>query len=116
MTTFRKLRPKGIKLICPTNRQNAGYRPDIPTRVFKLYNVALVRVITKDHVLGHWTYVDQATFAFANTQDELSNFQNARYVGSTDAAWLILDLPIHVRFPAVMAVSAPYISTDRISP
>ena len=45
---------------------------------------------------------DQATFALRSHQvDEISDFQNARYISSSEAAWRILEFPIHERFPPV---------------
>ena len=49
---------------------------------------------------------DQATFALRSDQvDEISEYQNARYVSSNEAAWRILEFPIHERFPTVQQLS-----------
>ena len=49
---------------------------------------------------------DQATFALRSDQvDEISEYQNARYISSNEAAWRILDFPIHERFPAVQQLA-----------
>ena len=45
---------------------------------------------------------DQAMFSLQSSQvDEISDYQNARYVSSNEAAWRILEFPIHERDPPV---------------
>ena len=45
---------------------------------------------------------DQATFTLRSDQvDEISEYQNARYISSHEASWRILESPIHERFPPV---------------
>ena len=50
---------------------------------------------------------DQAVFALEKGEnlDELQRFQQARYVGSSEAAWRILDCPLHERFPPVVQLA-----------
>ena len=46
---------------------------------------------------------DQATFQIQRQNvDEVSNFINARYVGSTEAAWRIFEMPLTERNPPVV--------------
>ena len=41
-------------------------------------------------------------FALRSSQvDEISDYQNARYISSNEAAWRILEFPIHERDPPV---------------
>ena len=45
---------------------------------------------------------DQAMFTLQSSQvDEILDYQNARYVSSNEAAWTILEFPIHERDPPV---------------
>lgn len=37
--------------------------------------------------------------------DEISNFVNARYIGSSEAFWRIFHMPIHARFPPVFQLN-----------
>ena len=37
--------------------------------------------------------------------DEIQQFQQARYVSSSEATWRILDCPLHERFPPVMQLA-----------
>ena len=37
--------------------------------------------------------------------DEISDYQNARYVSSNEAAWRILEFPIHERDPLVQQLA-----------
>ena len=50
---------------------------------------------------------DQAVFALdkGGNVDEIQRFQHARYVGSSEAAWRILDCPLHERFPPVLQLA-----------
>ena len=49
---------------------------------------------------------DQAMFALRSSQvDEISDYQNARYVSSNEAAWRILEFPIHERDPPVQQLA-----------
>ena len=45
---------------------------------------------------------NQVTFALCSDQvDKISECQNAHYSSSNEAAWRILEFPIHERFPVV---------------
>ena len=45
-------------------------------------------------------------FALRSSQvDEISDYQNARYVSSNEAAWRILEFPIHERDPPVQQLA-----------
>ena len=48
---------------------------------------------------------DQAMYQLQTNQqgkvDEISNYQSARYISSDEAAWRILEFPIHERYPPV---------------
>ena len=58
---------------------------------------------------------DQATFALRSDQvDEISEYQNARYVSSNEAAWRILEFPIHERFPTVQQLSVHLENGQRV--
>ena len=49
---------------------------------------------------------DQAMFALRSSQvDEILDYQNARYVSSNEAAWRILEFPIHERDPPVQQLA-----------
>ena len=49
---------------------------------------------------------DQAMFALRSSQvDEISDYQNARYVSSNEAAWRILEFLIHERDPPVQQLA-----------
>ena len=49
---------------------------------------------------------DQAMFVLRSSQvDEISDYQNARYVSSNEAAWRILKFPIHERDPPVQQLA-----------
>ena len=41
----------------------------------------------------------------SNRMDEISDYQNARYVSSNEAAWRILEFPIHERDPLVQQLN-----------
>ena len=58
---------------------------------------------------------DQATFALRSDQvDEISEYQNARYISSNEAVWRILEFPIHERFPAVQQLAVHLENGQRI--
>jgi len=58
---------------------------------------------------------DQATFALRSDQvDEISEYQNARYIGSNEAAWRILEFPIHERFPPVQQLAVHLENGQRV--
>jgi len=50
---------------------------------------------------------NQAVFALEKGEnvDEIQRFQQARYVGSSEAAWRILDCPLHERFPPAVQLA-----------
>jgi hypothetical protein len=49
---------------------------------------------------------DQAVFSLeSNNNDEIQQFQNARFVGSMEAAHRILGLPMHQHYPPVMQLA-----------
>ena len=49
---------------------------------------------------------DQAMFTLRSSQvDEISDYQNASYVSSNEAAWRILEFPIHERDPPVQQLA-----------
>ncbi|GFS16715.1 ATP-dependent DNA helicase PIF1 [Elysia marginata] len=59
---------------------------------------------------------DQATFKVTEqaTRDEVSDFINARYIGSTEAAWRIFSMPMHERFPPVMQMAVHLENGQRV--
>ena len=58
---------------------------------------------------------DQATFALRSDQvDEISEYQNARYISSHEAPWRILEYPIHERFPPVQQLTVHLENGQRV--
>ena len=58
---------------------------------------------------------DQAMFALRGSQvDEISDYQNARYVSSNEAAWRILEFPIHERDPPVQQLAVHLENGQRV--
>ena len=64
---------------------------------------------------------DQAVFELQRTEggndqmvDEINLFQNARYVGSSEAAWRILAHPIHEHFPPIVQLAVHLENGQRI--
>ena len=58
---------------------------------------------------------DQVTFALHSNQvDEISEYQNAHYISSNEAAWRILEFPIHKRFPAVQQLAVHLKNGQRV--
>ena len=59
---------------------------------------------------------DQAVFALQSPEnvDEIQQFQQARYVGSSEAAWRILDCPLHERFPPFMQLAVHLENGQRV--
>ena len=50
---------------------------------------------------------DKSTFVIRNpgdNLDEIREYRNARYVGSNEATWRILEFPIHENFPSVLVL------------
>ena len=58
---------------------------------------------------------DQAMFTLQSSQvDEISDYQNARYVSSNEAAWRILEFPIHERDPSVQQLAVHLENGQRV--
>ena len=58
---------------------------------------------------------DQAMFALRSSQvDEISDYQNARYISSNEAAWRILEFPIHKRDPPVQQLAVHLENGQRV--
>ena len=59
---------------------------------------------------------DQATFQVTDpsVRDEVTDYINARYIGSTEAAWRILQLPMHERHPAVIQLAVHLENGQRV--
>ena len=58
---------------------------------------------------------DQAMFALRSSQvDEISDYQNARYISSNEAAWRILEFPIHERDPPVQQLAVHLENGQRV--
>ena len=58
---------------------------------------------------------DQATFALHSKQvDKISEYQNARYISSNEAAWRILEFPIHERFSPVQQLAVHLENGQRV--
>ena len=60
-------------------------------------------------------WCDQAMFALRFSQvDEISDYQNAWYVSSNEAAWRILEFPIHERDPPVQQLAVHLENGQRV--
>ena len=58
---------------------------------------------------------DQAMFALQTSQvEEISDYQNARYVSSNEAAWRILEFPMHKRGPPVQQLAVHLENGQRV--
>ena len=58
---------------------------------------------------------DQAMFSLRSSQvDEISDYQNARYVSSNEAVWRILEFPIHERDPPVQPLAVHLENGQRV--
>ena len=58
---------------------------------------------------------DQAMFTLQSNQvDEISDYQNARYVSSNEAAWRILEFQIHERDPSVQQLAVHLENGQRV--
>ena len=61
---------------------------------------------------------DAAAFALQNSQDnnrdEITMYQEGRYVSSSEACWRILDFPIHERYPSVTALACHLENGQRV--
>ena len=112
-----------------TTKPRGGLRLD--SRWVIPYNPYLMRAM-KAHVnvevISHSTacikYVvkymnkgsDQATFTVVSEDgqlDEVATYQHSRYVGSMEAAWRLLDLPIHGHHPTVERLDLHLSNEDR---
>ena len=83
-----------------------------------IHELALQRRTVHVHQI-HLKYVhkgcDQAMFALRSSQvDEISEYQNARYVSSNEAAWRILEFPIHERDPPVQQLAVHLENGQRV--
>ena len=58
---------------------------------------------------------DQAMFTLRSSQvDEIVDYQNARYISSNEAAWRILEFPIHERDPPVQQLAVHLENGQRV--
>ena len=58
---------------------------------------------------------DQAMFTLQSSRvDEISDYQNARYVSSNEAVWRILEFPIHERDPPVQQLAVHLENGQRV--
>ena len=62
---------------------------------------------------------DQAVYTIQPTEqqqsaDEIKKFPQARFVGSCEAAWRILDFPLHKRFPPVIPLAVDLENGQRV--
>ena len=57
---------------------------------------------------------DQAAFRLENEFDEVSRYEAGRYISSSEAAWRILCIPIHERYPPVMHLAVHLENGQRI--
>ena len=61
---------------------------------------------------------DQAMYQLQTNQpgevDEISDFQSARYISSNEAAWRIMEFPIHERYPPVVQLAVHLQNGQRV--
>lgn len=57
---------------------------------------------------------DQATFALENKNDEVTTYENGRYISSSEAVWRIFGFPIHEHFPPVIHLAVHLENGQRI--
>ncbi|XP_061398409.1 uncharacterized protein LOC133334127 [Musca vetustissima] len=57
---------------------------------------------------------DMAVFSFRNPNDEVTNYQMARYISSNEAVWRILGFPIHERHPTVVHLAVHLENGQRV--
>ena len=57
---------------------------------------------------------DQEQSNQPRAMDEIAQFQNARYVGSSEAAWCILEHPTHEHFPPVVGLAVHLENGQRV--
>lgn len=55
-----------------------------------------------------------AMFSLHNRNDEISNYQMARYISSNEAVWRILGFPIHERHPTVVHLAVHLENGQRV--
>ena len=59
--------------------------------------------VAKDNATGHQGHATTTTET--RQTDEINDFVNARYIGSTEAFWKIFHMSIHERFPPVFQLA-----------
>lgn len=58
---------------------------------------------------------DQAMYQLqTNRQVEVDDFQNARYISNNEAAWQIMEFPIHERYPPVIQLAVHLENGQRV--
>ncbi|XP_065370863.1 uncharacterized protein LOC135963006 [Calliphora vicina] len=57
---------------------------------------------------------DMAIFSLQNPNDEITQYQMARYISSNEAVWRILGFPIHERHPTVVHLSVHLENGQRV--
>ena len=113
-----------------TNQWVVPYNPFLLRQFNCHINVEICSSINSiKYVLKYITKgTDQAVFQLQNTEqadnqqqttqskavDEIAQFQNARYVGSSEAAWRILEHPTHEHFPPVVGLAVHLENGQRV--
>jgi len=57
---------------------------------------------------------DQAAFGLENEWNKISKYEAGHYISSSEAAWRILFISIHERFPPVMHISVHLENDQRV--
>ena len=110
-----------------TNQWVVPYNPFLLSQFNCHINVEICSSINSiKYVLKYVTKgTDQAVFELQRTEqddnpnqpravDEIAQFQNARYVGSSEAAWRILEHPTHEHFPPVVGLAVHLENGQRV--
>ena len=117
---YRRRAPEDGGFTAELRGRRDGDRPRLDNRWVVPFNPYLLRIL-KAHVnvevISHSTacikyvvkYVnkgtDQATYTVVTADgelDEVATYQHSRYLGSMEATWRLLDLPIHEHHPTVV--------------
>ena len=100
------------------NRWVVPYNPFLLKQFNSHINVEICSSIKSiKYVLKYVTKgSDQSVFQLQREEqaDEIAVFQNARYVSSTEAAWRILEHPIHEHFPPVIPLAVHLENGQRV--